>query len=183
MGAVGKSSNEANEANSLAKRTMFQQATLNLAKKDLKNAKTDKEKATAQKRIDKATKELEKLKEKRVEKAVKENFKTAKQWQQEDFKQAVNKLKNPDKFKSTKTTIDGDNNDRLTLSIENMGNRGYQASINIKGGGRFDSAQGLTYTQAKKALNELFDRYKKRANRFKGRKLSKSEMRDLSSGL
>ena len=100
----------------------------------------------------------------------------------------TDKMTEPALYKSTTafTKIEGalGKQVQLRLDISNNGNRGFKASVTKAGGnGEGFEATASTFAQAKKEIPRLIEKYYNNLHRFKNRKLSKSELRDIMNGM
>lgn len=96
----------------------------------------------------------------------------------------LNKLTEPSKFSSSTVDYDmGKDYGVVELRIYNNGSSGFNATLNLPGGGRYEKTGLTSFSAAKKAFPSLIERYVDYKNRFKGRKLSAKEWADLTNGL
>ena len=95
---------------------------------------------------------------------------------------AVNKLQEPAKFKTSKVSLKGaKHNDQIAVGITND-HRGYTATIELGDGARYE-ATASTFDEAKEEFGKLADKYIRYSFRFRGRKLTDEEYADLTNGL
>lgn len=95
---------------------------------------------------------------------------------------AVNRLKEPEKFKSTAINVKGITNDTIEIRIaQGSSKEGFSATINTQGGGRFQSNNHATFAEAKNAVDSLLEKYIRNKTRFKRDKNAAQElMREIS---
>ena len=92
-------------------------------------------------------------------------------------------LKEPEAFKSSKINHDlGGSYGKVTISIENEGSRGFRTSVITPNKGRY-TVTSKTFAQAKKSVPDLIKNYVDYKDRFKNRKLTRSELAELMNGL
>ncbi len=96
--------------------------------------------------------------------------------------QAVNNIKEPAKFRTNSVTTKGaKGTDTIRLSIS-KDHLGYGSTLHIGDGARFE-AESDSFEEAKQAFEDLADKYIRYSFKWRGRKLTDEEYRDLTNGL
>lgn len=95
---------------------------------------------------------------------------------------AADSLSEPAKFHTSSVTIKGAKSTktiRLSISQDHLG---YGSTLYISDGARIE-AEADSFEEAKQAFDDLADKYIRYVFRWRGRKLTDEEYRDLTNGL
>ena len=96
--------------------------------------------------------------------------------------EAVDHISEPAKFRTSSVTTKGaKGTDTIRLSIS-KDHLGYRSTLHIGDGARFE-AESDSFEEAKDAFNDLADKYIRYSFKWRGRKLTDEEYRDLTNGL
>ena len=95
---------------------------------------------------------------------------------------AADNIKEPAKFRTSSVTTNGaKGTDTIRLSIS-QDHLGYGSTLHLGDGARFE-AESNSFEEAKDAFADLADKYIRYSFRWRGRKLTDDEYRDLTNGL